>query len=645
MILATAGHIDHGKTALVHALTGVDADRLPEEKRRGLTIDLGFAYATLPDGARIGFVDVPGHERFLPNMLAGVLSIDRVLLVVAADDGPRPQTIEHLDILELIEVAEITAVITKIDRVASERLAAVRAETDQLLSAAGYAGSPIFAVSSRTGDGIAPLIEHLQRAAAAVELSRATSSPHGLFRMPIDRVFTLPGIGLVVTGSAAAGTVAVDDRLLVSPRGVPVRVRGLHAQNRSIEKAAAGERCAVNIVGSFPEGGEPRRGDWLLAPERHQPARRLDLAVRASRHAATALRDGLPVHLHLGTEDVVGRVAVLSGRSIAAGETGFVQIDIDQPIGALHGDRVVLRDHASRQTLAGGRVVDPFAPRRGRRLPTRLAMLAAMAPVDPAVSLAGMLAAAGVVDLANFALIRNLAPAELDALTADGQDKTGFLRIGPARAPVAVTTERLAALGETIIEALASWHRRQPDMLGPSRPALVERLRGEAPAAALDAALAVLAETGRVAQGGGLWHLPEHRPRLTRADETLWQQVRPMLDSGELRPPRVREIAAALTLEPAAVERLLRRVERLGQVAKIADNRYFLPETVARLGVIARELADASPEGSFTAAMFKDRSGIGRNLTISVLEHLDRIGTTRREGGVRTVLPSRRGFE
>ncbi len=217
MILATAGHIDHGKTALVQALTGVDADRLPEEKRRGLTIDLGFAYATLPDGAELGFVDVPGHERFLPNMLAGVLSIDRVLLVVAADDGPRPQTIEHLDILELIGVAEITGVVTKIDRVEPERATAMASEVADLLAAAGYAQSPIFAVSSRTGAGIAALAAHLQQEAHAAAAARAATPPAGLFRMPIDRAFTLPGIGLVVTGTVAAGAIAVGDRLMLSP--------------------------------------------------------------------------------------------------------------------------------------------------------------------------------------------------------------------------------------------------------------------------------------------------------------------------------------------------------------------------------------------------------------------------------------------
>jgi selenocysteine-specific elongation factor len=640
MILATAGHIDHGKTALVRALTGVDADRLPEEKKRGLTIDLGFAYATLPDGTELGFVDVPGHERFLPNMLAGILSIDRVLLVVAADDGPRPQTIEHLDILELIEVGEITGIVTKIDRVPAERAAAVAAEVVELLAAAGHRDSPIFAVSSHGGAGIAALTRHLQENARIAGLARATAPPAGLFRMAIDRAFSLPGIGLVVTGTVSAGRVAPSDRLIVSPRGIPVRVRGLHAQNHPIDAAGAGERCAVNIAGSFPEGGEPRRGDWLVAPERHLPVRRVDLFIRASRHAEAPLRDGLPVHLHLGAEDVVGRAAVLSGRAIDPGETGFVQIDLDQPIGALHGDRAVLRDHAARTTLAGGRVVDPLAPRRGRRLPQRLALLDAMAPADPATALQQMLGLVGVVDLAQFALVRNLTAAELDALT-DGAE---FLRVGPAQAPVAVTREHSTTLAARIVEVLAVSHQAQPDMLGPTRDALFAQLRGAAPEAALDAALAVLAVAGSAVREGGMWRLPEHRPRLTNADEKLWSRMRPLLAAAELRPPRVREVADALALDPEAVERFLNRAARLGRVAKVADNRFFLPQTVAHLAGIARDLAATAPEGAFTAAAFNDRTGVGRNLTIQILEYLDRIGATRRVGASRVALNGAEAF-
>jgi selenocysteine-specific elongation factor len=632
MILATAGHIDHGKTALIRALTGVDADRLPEEKRRGLTIDLGFAYATLPDATELGFVDVPGHERFLPNMLAGVLSIDRVLLVVAADDGPRPQTLEHLDILELIGIHEITGVVTKIDRVERGRTDAVAAEIGGLLLAAGFPQPAIFPVSSRTGEGIPALAEHLQKSARTAARSRSSSS--GLFRMPIDRAFTLPGIGLVVTGTIAAGTVAPGDRLLLSPQGTPVRVRGLHGQNRPIETAAAGERCAINVAASFVDGGEPRRGDWILAAERHAPTTRLDLSLRVSRYAEAPLRDGLPVHLHLGTTDAVGRAAVLGSREIAPGESGFVQLDVEHPLGTLSGDRAVLRDHAARHTLAGGRVVDPFAPRRGRRQPARLAVLEALAETDPAQALARLLAAEGVVDLAQFAMARNLAPSELDRLIEAGK----FLRVGPARAPVAVTSDRLTALSDKIVDRLGAWHRAQPDALGPSRPALIMQLRGTAPEAALDAALVALAGAGRVVRQGPIWRLPEHQPRLTQSDERLWERFYPLLAAEGLPPPRIRELAAALGSQPDAVERFLSRAERLGRVARVAENRFFLPETLAGLAEIARELADNSPEGTITAATFKERCGIGRNVTIQILEYLDKMGVTRRIGDTRIVL-------
>jgi selenocysteine-specific elongation factor len=636
MILATAGHIDHGKTALVRALTGVDADRLPEEKRRGLTIDLGFAHASLSDGTELGFVDVPGHERFLPNMLAGVLSIDRVLLIVAADDGPRPQTLEHLDILEVIGIAEVTGVVTKIDRVPAERRAAVEAEVAALLAEAGYDRSPLFAVSSRTGEGIAELAAHIGDTARAADRARAARPAAGQFRMPIDRAFSLPGIGLVVTGTVAAGLAMAGERLLLSPRGVELRLRGIHSHNRPIETARAGERCALNLAGALPEGAEPRRGDWVLAPDLHAPASRLDLAVTVSRAAPAPLRDGLPVHVHLGTEDVVGRAAVLGARAIAPGERGYVQVDLAQPVGALWGDRVVLRDHAARHTLAGGRVLDPFPPRRGRARPERLAVLAALTETDAGEALERLIEAAGTVALAPFARARNLPLGDV----ADLAEAGGFQRFGAGAAAGAISAARLVELADGITYALAQVHAAQPDAVGPSRGALFARLRGQAPEAALDAALAALLSAGRVAREGALLRLATHQPRLSRDDERLWAKVQPLLQQGELRPPRVRELAEALGLEPEPLTRFLKRVERFGRVAAVAANRFFLPETIARLAEIARELAETTPDGTFTAALFKDHSGIGRNLTIEVLHYLDAIGVTRRVGDARVVLRS-----
>jgi selenocysteine-specific elongation factor len=634
MIVATAGHIDHGKTALVRALTGVDADRLPEEKRRGLTIDLGFAYTTLSDGTELGFVDVPGHERFLPNMLAGVLSIDRVLLIVAADDGPRPQTLEHLDILALIGIAEVTGIVTKIDRVDPARRDAVTVELAALLAASGYDDAPIFAVSSRTGDGVPALAAHLAERAATVGHEHAARPLEGAFRLPIDRVFSLSGIGMVATGTAASGSIAPGDRLLLSPHGIEVRVRGVHAHNRAVARAAAGDRCALNIVGSFPEGREPGRGDWLLAPELQAPTSRVDVALRMSRAAPAPLRSGLPVHVHLGTEDRVGRAAILGRNVLLPGEDGFIQLDLDKPIGALWGDRVVLRDHGAIRTLAGGRVVDPFPPRRGRARPERLAALAALQESDAGSALDGLLRTVGSAELAPFALARNL-PLEQIRMLAEAR---GFVCFGDARALHAATRGRLAELGGALAETLAAMHRAEPGALGPPRPVLLRRLRGAAPEPVLEAALAAAVEAGRIVRGGPVFHLPAHQPRLSRDDERLWQRVETLLAVENLRPPRVRELAEALGLDPEAASRLMKRFDRFGRVAPVAANRYFLPDTVARLAAIARELAAGDVEGSFSAAAFNDRAGVGRNLTIEILEYLDRIGVTRRVGERRVVL-------
>jgi selenocysteine-specific elongation factor len=352
-----------------------------------------------------------------------------------------------------------------------------------------------------------------------------------------------------------------------------------------------------------------------------------------SRFAPAALRDGLPVHLHLGTEDVVGRIALLGTKTLAAGETGFAQLDLDHAVGALWGDRVILRDHGQRHTLAGGRVVDPFARRRGRAQPARLAALPALAEPDPATALPLLAETAGIVDLAQLALARNLDPGALAGIV----DPAHSVEVGPPRERVVIARPRLEALAEAVLARLDDWHRAQPDSLGPSRTALAARLRGEPPAA-IDAALEALAAQGRAVREGGLWHRPDHRPRLAPADERLWQRLLPSLAEGGLRPPRVRELAQTLSLDPGAVERLLGRAERLGRVAKIADNRFFPPEAVMRLAEIARDLAAEAADGTFDAATYKDRSGVGRNLTIQILEYLDRIGITRRTGDVRIVL-------
>ena len=369
MIIGTAGHIDHGKTTLVKALTGVDCDRLKEEKARGITLDLGYAYTPLPAGGTLGFIDVPGHEKLIHNMLAGATGIDFALLVIAADDGPMPQTREHLDIVELLGIRQGAVALTKIDAVSPERLAQAKAEIADLLAGTALAEAPLFPVAAVTGQGIAALRAHLDRMAA--EIGERTRQ--GGFRLAIDRCFTLSGAGTVVTGTAFSGMVKAGDPLLLSPPGKTVRVRSLRVQDTAAESGHAGQRIALALAGI--EKSEIDRGMWLLAPVLHAPTRRFDATLRVL-PGQPPLKHWTQVHLHLGAEDVPARIALLGADEIPPGGEHWAQITLERDIGALAGDRFILRDAAARHTIGGGRVLDPFPPSRHRRRPDRLALLA-----------------------------------------------------------------------------------------------------------------------------------------------------------------------------------------------------------------------------------------------------------------------------
>ena len=623
MIIATAGHVDHGKTSLVKALTGVDADRLAEEKKRGMTIDLGFAYLPLPSSV-IGFVDVPGHERFVHNMLCGVPGIDLALLVVAADDGPMPQTREHLAILDLLGVSRGVVALTKIDRVPPARVSEAAAEIDALLATSSLAGAPLFPLSSASGEGVEALRSCLEDAARETDLRDA----RGNFRMSVDRCFTIAGAGLVVTGTAMSGEIAPGSEVRALLAGTSARVRSIHAQHAPASSGRAGQRLALNLAGI--QGRKPvARGDWIVQGDVPPPARRIDARLRAV--DSRPLAHWTPVHVHLGAANVLGRVAVLEGAAIAPGESARVQLVLEQPIGALRGDGFIVRDQSSRRTLGGGAVIDVFPPARGRAKPERLAWLAAMELGDDAAALRALLARSPAgVDLARFAANRNLAGEDVFA------DLPMRIAAGLGFAPRAWSALKAGAL-----EALAAWHARAPDSLGLAEERIVESPR--LARAVIEELVKELAAEGAIVRDGSGVRLSGHRARLSGADAGLWERVRPLLEKTGLRPPTLAELAASLKLEPSKLEHALSRVARQGLLVRVSKTRFFLPAGLRRLEQIAR--AAAAPGGAITASVFRDHSGIGRNTAIEVLEYFDRIRFTRRVGDAHVLISETNGRE
>ena len=622
MIVVTAGHIDHGKTALVKALTGTDADRLPEEKSRGITIDLGFAYLRLPGGGSVGFVDVPGHERLVRTMLAGAGGVDFALLVIAADDGVMPQTLEHLAILDLLGVRRGIVALTKADRVDGTRIAEVTAEIHAALHGTALQGAPVLPCSSLTGEGVAEIARHLHDAA----LSTRARDAAGRFRLAVDRGFTLPGVGLVVTGTVHAGSVAAGDRLQLSPGGVEVRVRGLHAQNEVAATGSAGQRCALNLTGARLDKGSIKRGDWILAPELHAPTARLDVRLRLLRSETRALRHWTPVHLHLGAASVTARVSLVGSRALPPGEEALAQIVLDASLGALWGDRFVIRDASAQRTMGGGRVLDPFPPRRGGSRPDREAVLAALAHASHDTALRALLQAepAGT-DLDRFRLARNLGDAEAQTLFA----RCGLIEVALPRPRLGFTAPRWGEIKANLLDALARHHERNPDTWGATAEELASTLPLPLRPAAM-AAMKALVQDGDIRRAGQLLHLPGREVRLAAADESVWEEIRGVLGAAGLDPLRVTFLAERLGLAEEQLRPLLDKLGRIGWLCRASRSYYILPEIVAQLAAHAQRVAEENPAGLLTVGRFREMTGISRHATMPVLEYFDRIGLTRR---------------
>ena len=624
MIVGTAGHIDHGKTSLVKALTGIDTDRLQEEKARGITIDLGFAYRPLPSGDILGFVDVPGHEKLIHNMLAGATGIDYVLLAIAADDGPMPQTREHLAILDLLGLTKGVVALTKIDLVDAVRVNAAEDEIRALLCGSGLAGAEIVRVSVISGEGIENLTRNLLEAAGG-GLARQAS---GNFRLAVDRCFTLSGIGTVVTGTVFSGRVQTGDKLTVSPAGLPVRVRSIHAQNRAAERGISGQRCALNLAGAGLEKSDIKRGDWVLAAASHAPSDRFDGRFRLLAGEGRPLRHWTPVHVHIGAVDVGGRIAVLEGETIAPGETSLVQLVLDKPIAALNGDRFVIRDQSAQRTIGGGRIIDPLPPARGRRKEERLAVLQALENDLPAEALRELLAmstGAGV-NLAWFTQIRNLSEEEKELL---GQ-QVDVVRVTEAGKTSSFTPGQWQAYQAHALEAISDGQQRSPDSPGMT----LENLRRITPVKlslpVLSAVVNGLLAERRVARDGPYLHLPGHQIRLSVLEQNLWEKISPRLQEAGKQPPRLPELAQHLRINEEQARQLLRRLARMGKLYQVGEDYFFMPGAIAELALKAQLLAQQHEGKRFTVGQYREATGISRHLSIPLLEFFDRVGFTLR---------------
>lgn len=621
MIIGTAGHIDHGKTTLVKALTGVDCDRLKEEKDRGITVDLGYAYTPIPGATAaeaaertLGFIDVPGHEKLIHNMLAGATGIDFVLLVVAADDGPMPQTREHLEIVNLLGLRRAAVALTKCDLVAAERLVAARAETQALLAGTPLADAPIFPVDALSGKGIAALRAHLD----ATAQSFGTRACVGRFRLAIDRAFSLTGIGTVVTGTAFSGRVRNGETLTLSPGGKTVRIRSLRVQDTPSDEGRAGQRIALALAGI--EKGEIRRGQWLVAPALHAPVQRVSVALSALADGP-ALAHWTQVHCHLGADDIPARIGLLSEKEIAPGESGFAELILERETSVIAGDRLILRDASARRTVGGGLVLDIFPPSRKKRTPERLALLNALADPDPAVALClSADAAPAGIDLDRFALNRNLDPAALSALC----QAHGIRQIAGS----GFAEARWRELGERVDAALSEEHTRNPDMAGVERDRLRRLTLPTLARPAFDALIGERLQSGLIAQTGAWLHRPEHRLQLAEHDRDLWRTIRPLLDAAPYNPPRVRDIAQLTGIAEETVRRTLKAASRVGSAYPVAHDHYF---TAAAVDDLARRVsALCHADGIARAARLRDEIGGGRKVAIHILEFFDRIGFTRR---------------
>jgi selenocysteine-specific elongation factor len=627
VVVGTAGHIDHGKTALVRRLTGIETDRLPEERARGISIDLGFAHLALPSGRRVAIVDVPGHERFIKNMLAGATGIDLVLLVVAADEGVMPQTREHLAIVDLLGVTRGVVALTKSDLVDAGTLAAAREEAAALLAPTPLAAAPILPVSAVSGDGVPELLRALDEAAAEAG-ARDTSRPA---RLPIDRVFSVEGIGTVVTGTLWTGTVRAGDALAALPRGTPVRVRQVQVHEESVPEAVAGQRTALALHGLARE--DLARGDWIVTPGAFRATEVLDVRLTLLPSAVRALEDRTRLRVHLGASEVLGRVVLFHDGPLLPGGRARAQLRLEEPIVAARGDRIVLRAYSPQETMAGARVLDPAPPRRARLSAADGARLDALESGSPEEALSVLARAAGLAGLTleESALRLSLLDSEVEAARGRAGAALAILRDGLMLSAEA-WRDALGRVGGEVRRYMRARHLREGVPKGELKSLLKRTLKP----AVFDAALERLLNEGVVRLRGDLVGLPDTGPSLTQAESEAVERIERELSS---RGYEVPEVGAVLRGLPALTggQDLIRYLLDSGRAVKVTSELIYPKGLWDEMERRIREHLARHP--TLSMAEFKEMLRVSRKYAVPLLEHLDRAGFTRRQGDLRVPGP------
>jgi selenocysteine-specific elongation factor len=629
VIVGTAGHIDHGKSALVEALTGTNPDRLEEEKRRGITIDLGFAFLDV-GGVRLGLVDVPGHERFVRNMLAGVGGIDLVLLVIAADESIKPQTREHFDICRLLEIPRGVVALTKADLVEPDLVGLVRLEVEDFLRGSFLEGAPIVAVSSRTGQGVEGLKQALLRVASEVPGKDALR----YFRLPVDRAFQMKGFGTVVTGTLVSGQVQPEDEAELFPARRGVRVRGVQSGGRAVERAMAGQRTALNLAGV--ELAEVERGMVLASPGRFEATRRLDARVILLR-SARRLRNHSRVHFHQGTAERVAEVVLLDQVELAPGQSAFAQLRLADAVLVLPGDRFILRQFSPVETIGGGVVLDALAKRhrqrdthvlpylatleRGSREETLAARVAA-APLG--LELAGVVAGSGWLETDVRETLAKLAQADT-------------VRIVSQSPFVVISTASFAEAVGRMRAEIETFHRANPLSEGITKEDLRSRAAAQGRPEVFRAALEGLAAAGHVVVSGDIVKRAGREIALKPEEARAKEQIEQEFVRAGLAVPSVKEVLAKLPVEAARAQKLLQLLLREHALVKVSEDLIFHCSAVARLRELLADYKKKNGE-RLSIPAFKEMAGTTRKYAIPLLEYLDRERVTRRVGDERIIL-------